>query len=214
MPLFLKNKLLLIHIPKCGGSTITEGLRASGDSPFLFVADGSIMINGHTPQHMTWCEFKKAGWTSPPGYKVAALVRHPVARVLSAYRYIHAVRKDLLPFANSPSEFLDHFLRDSVESNLRFDNHNKSLKSFLQNEEGEIDPEIHVQPIENIETWLEELNLPEKIANIRINSTRENLGYGTFSDNLIQTIRDFYEDDVFWFEQTFPQFIKKNSNGI
>jgi hypothetical protein len=204
MPLFLKHKLLFIHIPKCGGSTVTEGLRNAGDSPFLFVADGSVMINGHTPQHATWQELQKAGWRTPPGFRVAALVRHPIERALSAFRYIHKARTDLVPFAKTPTEFLDHFLSRAPENILRFDNHNKSVLEFLINANGQVDSEIYIQPISNLRVWASELNIPPSIAELRINNTDEVAAETLFSSSEIQRIGDFYAEDINWFDTQFP----------
>lgn len=205
MPLFLKHKLLFIHIPKCGGSTVTEGLRNAGDSPFLFVPDGSVMINGHTPQHATWQELQKAGWCTPPGFRVAALVRHPVERVLSAFRYIHKSRSDLIPFAKNPAEFLDHFLSKAPEYVLRFDNHNLGLLEFLKGANGQVDSEIYIQPISNLRILASELNIPLSIAEMRINNTDETAAQTYFSSTDIQRIRDFYAEDIIWFETRFSE---------
>jgi hypothetical protein len=203
MPLFLKHKLLFIHIPKCGGSTVTEGLRNVGDPPFLFVSDGSVMMNGHTPQHTTWQELQKAGWHTPPGFRVAALVRHPVERTLSAFRYIHKARSDLAPFAKNPAEFLDHFLSKEPENVLRFDNHNKSTMEFLINANGQVNSEIYIQPISNLRIWASDLNLPPSIAEMRINNTDETAAQTHFSSSDIQRISDFYAEDINWFEARF-----------
>lgn len=205
MPIFIRNKLLFIHIPKCGGDTINFALKNSGDTPFLFVPDGSVMINNHTPQHSTWRELKNMGWTTPAGFRVAALVRHPVDRVLSTFRYIYHFRKDLLPSAKTPSEFLDNFLSREPGVNARFDNHNKSLMDFLVNENGTIDPIIHIRPLVECDLWLNELGLPKISINERKNVTSIlSANLPKFTQENIEQIKDFYKEDILWYESNFP----------
>jgi hypothetical protein len=204
MPLFTNHKLLFIHIPKCGGDTINYALKNRGDNPFLFVNDGGVMTNHHSPQHLTWRELLQLGWSTPKGYRVAALVRHPIDRVLSAFRYIHQHRKDLLPYATNATEFLNYYLSDESEATTRFDNHNKSLKEFLTDHTGSIDKSIHIRPLNEVDLWLEELDLPKISIKERRNvtlSSSENLP--KFSDKHIEQIKEFYRDDILWFECNF-----------
>lgn len=208
MPLFLNHRLLFIHIPKCGGDTISHALRQAGDPPFLFVDNGAVMANGHTPQHLTWRELKAMGWTRPEGFRVAALVRHPVDRVLSEFRYLYRFRKDLLRFAETSGQFLDHFLSADEEAARRFDNHNKGLLAYLTNQDGSLDPSIYIEPLSRVNVWLEKLSLPSIPASERRNVTSCRSAAASefvFSSEEIERIRDFYRDDVRWYEQRFSE---------
>ncbi len=206
MPLFIKNKLFFIHIPKCGGDTINFALKDSGDPPFLFVADGSVMVNNHTPQHITYRELSQLGWSASNGFRLAALVRHPLERVLSAYRYASLFRKDLSTYTKTPDEFLKNFLSNDPESNRIFDNHNKGLLDYLTNENGIIDPGIYIRPLWEFDLWLRDLGLEKISFNQRKNVT-SNLGSSlpTFSQEQIEKIKDFYQEDISWFEKNFPR---------
>ncbi len=204
MPLFLKNKLLFIHIPKCGGDTINYALKTEGDAPFLFVSDGSVMLNQHTPQHATYRELMQMGWTLQPDFRVAALVRHPVERVLSAFRYIQLFRKDLIKYAVTPDEFLNYFLSNKTEFTNVFDNHNKGLLDFLVNENGVVDPSIYIRPIKDVDIWLKDLGLPIISSNQRRNVTCNlSSSFPTFTQKNIEQIEDFYKEDILWFENNF-----------
>lgn len=204
MPLFLRHRLLFIHIPKCGGDTVNFALRARGDPPFLFVADGSVMVNGHTPQHMRWREYLDAGWSTGGGFRVAALVRHPVDRVMSEYRYIHLTRHDLRKYAPTPGVFLDYFLSRDPRARQAFDNHNVGLLDFLSDAHGRIDPAIYVRPVQEIEAWLQTLGLPAIGGNERRNVTAGLRNLARFTANDVSRIRAFYRADVEWFEATYP----------
>lgn len=204
MPLFLNHRLLFIHIPKCGGDTISHALRRAGDPPFLFVADGSVMINGHTPQHLTWRELVGMGWAVKGEFRVAALVRHPVDRVRSAFRYVRRFRPDLAEFAQSPAQFLDHFLSREEMATRRFDNHNKGLLDFLTDADGLVEPSIHIAPLSEVDRWLRDLSLPAISELERRNVTGAAEGPG-FSDEALERIRKFYREDILWYEGQFGQ---------
>lgn len=207
MPLFLKNRLLFIHIPKCGGDTVTHHLRQNGDSPFLFVADGAIMVNGHTPQHMTWRELQQAGWITPPGFRVVALVRHPVDRVISEFNYIKSYRPDLAGSTVDPTMFLDEFLSPTPAMATRFDNHSISIHDFLSGPDGKIDPAIETYPLNAIDQFMASLGL----AQIRVEDRRNVTNYAPaaaqetpFTRADIRRIEERYGQDIEWLQEHHP----------
>jgi hypothetical protein len=207
MPLFLKHRLLLIHIPKCGGDTVAHHLRRHDDPPFLFVADGALMVNGHTPQHMTWLEMLQGGWQTPPGFRVAALVRHPVDRVVSEFHYIKAYRPDLHNSIRDPASFLDDFLPDTRAAALRFDHHNVSICDFLSGRDGEIDPAIDVYPINEMDQLVGSLGLPRIMPEDRRNVTRGTAAHSggqPFAPADIARITARYQRDIDWLSLRFP----------
>ncbi len=204
MPVFFRHKLLFIHVPKCGGDTVSYALREAGDPPFLFVADGSVLVNGHTPQHMTLRELVSAGWAVPSGFRVAALVRHPIHRVESAFRYIQSFRKDLKAMAPNPSRFLDSFLSSDPEVFSRFDNHNLGLLDFISGRNGLVDPSIHVRPVQEMDLWMQELGLPKLSSDARRNVTQGTDQFEAFKAVDVQRVRTFYARDIAWFEARFP----------
>lgn len=212
MPLFLKNRLLFIHIPKCGGDSITFHMRNNGDEPFLFVADGAVMVNGHTPQHMTWKELLRCGWKSPSDFRIAATVRHPVDRVISEYHYTRIYRPDLVDLDKSPKAFLDEFLRAQPEVRARYDNHNLGLVEFLSDITGEVSQSIEVFTIHQMDELITSLGLPRLNLKDRRNvtSTANSKGdFRGFDKEDVSRICEFYRKDLDWLANNFP-FIKRD----
>lgn len=211
VPLFLCHRVLLLHIPKCGGDTFSHALRKAGDPPFLFVADGSVLTNGHTPQHMTWRELCQAGWNTPPDFRVIAFVRHPVERVLSAYRYIHLARPDLVHMAKNPAQFMDYFFSRDATLRKRFDHHNMAIIEFLKDAEGNIEESIEIHHISEMNAVLESLGLSGVAENERRNVTSVN---ADFQPRHLRRIRKTMEADIAWFEARFPQFQEFSNDGV
>jgi hypothetical protein len=207
MPLFLRNRLLYIHIPKCGGDTVSHFLREHDDPPFLFISDGSVMVNRHTPQHLTWKELLKLGWSPSNDFKVATLVRHPVDRVISEFRYIHTSRPDLVGVAATPSSFLDAFLSSDSTSNTLFDNHNLSILEFLEDETGRVDPMIDIHPVQEMDQLMASLGLPAVPPAAFKNVTQRSDWLDSkflFLPEDIDRIVTFFARDIAWFTLRFP----------
>lgn len=178
-------------------------LRQAGDHPFLFVADGALMINGHSPQHLTWREYLSMGWTTPSDFRIAALVRHPVDRVISAYRYIHTFRPDLRRHAADPSAFLDVFLSLEPETSLIFDQHNLGNLDYIVGTNGAPDESIQLWHMHDMNKLFAELGLSPVTLDERRNATQQPASC-EFRPDQIDRIRRRYEHDVAWFEDRFP----------
>lgn len=207
MPIFLRNRLLLIHIPKCGGDTLSHFLSEHNDPPFLFAGDGSVLVNGHSPQHMTWMELQKAGWPVSSDFRIVALVRHPIRRVLSEFHYVQTVRPDLAHLIENPTRFLDEFLPDTADARRQFDNHNVSIIDFLKNASGAIDTSIEICHTEDMDRVASSLGLPSIPIESRRNVTsqvRSNDSEPVFCSSDILRIAERYRDDIAWFERNFP----------
>ena len=206
MPLFLKHRILFIHIPKCGGSTVSWVMKNLQDPSFLYIEDGSVVVNGHSAQHMTWQEICRVGWTTPPDFRVAALVRHPIDRVISEFRYLRKRRTELSSLAPDPSTFLDHFLSKDQAVSGTFDQHNLGMLDYLKNRKGIVDPDILIRPLQEIDIWLEDLGIVPAIPVHRQNVTRGLEIFPVFSQNDIDRIKSFYCEDILWFEARFPHY--------
>lgn len=206
MPLFLKNKILFIHIPKCGGTAFTNHLKMIGDEPFMFRPDRNITINRHTPQHSTWREYLSLGWPKDSDFKIIAFVRHPVERVISEYYYLKQFQPHVSEKFDDIEQFLNLFLSNEIDMLDLFDNHNLPQVEFLKNEDGCVDPRINIYPTNEINSTIESLKLPPLSEADNINSTgsfaREKQNQ-LFVDKEIDRIKAFYADDIQWFEHNF-----------
>lgn len=181
MPIFLKNKIVFIHIPKTGGSSIQEQLISSGDE-LLFWSPEFKKVNTHTPQHSTFSELKQMNLL-PSGFKIVSCIRHPFARYISQYNY----KRTFQNFECDIHEFTEWFFNDS--DNIT-DNHNLSMFEYLKNDEGEVDKSILLIKFPNIKEEFEAItgirldkhemnstkyitNLPEEIKEIVYNKWKD-----------------------------------------
>jgi hypothetical protein len=129
-----------------------------------------------------------------------------VDRVLSEFRYVRRFRKRLVRFAETPAQFLDHFLSADKQTSLRFDNHNKGLLDYLTNSDGSLESSIYIDSLDRVDEWLKELSLPAISVSERRNVTLadpETERECSFSSEEIERIRDYYKKDVQWYEARF-----------
>lgn len=201
VPLFLKHKVLFVHIPKCGGDTFSGRMQDAGDAPFLFVPDGSVMVNGHTPQHLTWRELGAMGWVTPPDFRVITIVRHPVDRVLSAYRYAKAYRSELSKYVRNPNDFIGHFFDEEGEAYTQFDQHNLGILDFIRGADGQPAKEIEVWPLRRMDELLASFDLAPARKKDRRNVTKRTKVFEEFQ---LKEIRRRVREDLDWFEARFP----------
>lgn len=97
MPLYRNGSkvILFIHIPKTGGSTVEEVLKASG-APQALKYHKRLGYSNATPQHMHWEVLKHWVPVSFCDYAFA-VIRHPMARIASEYRWRKEISEQELP---------------------------------------------------------------------------------------------------------------------
>lgn len=128
MPLYrYKAKMaLFVHIPKTGGSTVEEVLKDAGAHQALKYHK-RLGYSNSTPQHMQWDVLRH--WIPKDFYSFAfAMVRHPVARIVSEYHWRTRISKRTLPaFDPWVNKHFDLF----VEQPYILDNHIRPQAEFV-----------------------------------------------------------------------------------
>lgn len=136
------HTILFLHIPKCGGSSVVETFRAAGYETELEIRGKPIRsFLRTTPQHLT-CSDLRSLVRFDQIQKVFAVVRNPVDRLLSEYRWTHReTEADSLPDVN---DWLQETLAIVADDITHQDNHFRPMVTFF-------DPDIAVEifPIEH-----------------------------------------------------------------
>lgn len=122
------------HVPKCGGSSVEDYLRQRfGPLGLLNRRFGALPAaarwSATSPQHIDWASL---GQIFPPHYFAAAfaVVRHPLARALSAYQFQVQVEKAVspdLPF----TDWLRKQAKILHENRFSADNHLRPQSHFM-----------------------------------------------------------------------------------
>jgi hypothetical protein len=188
VPVFHSDKIIHIHVPRCGGTSINALLWAreknrvgklATQSPNYHHLYGVHRLGGSRTMeldHLDYCEMRRS--VSPwvwKSYRKFAVVRHPWDRFVSEYRRKHS-RNDrrFLPAEGNFQEYCRAFL-DKVKgidprTDRRLgatqfaDSHFLPQWRFLGRSPERRDPEVHVLRLESIaEDWpqfLVEAGLP------------------------------------------------------
>ena len=128
MPLIrYQDKIVLfVHIPKTGGTSVEDALKEAGATVALRYGSRFKGFMKSTFQHLT-AEIHEA--VIPHNFydDAFALVRHPVPRLLSAYRYRHKRGDSPMPFDDWVNKAFDAYGRNPYA----FDNHIRPQVDFL-----------------------------------------------------------------------------------
>lgn len=124
MPLYKNNKICLIHIPKCGGTSFTNAMRNNLKDEVSYYDNRFKSSNekDHSPQHSTYLELKNI---IPNDYEIIAFLRDPYERFLSEYKWRikgGQIKKNIGQ---------DEFAKKLFTSKEWWDNHNKPQKYFI-----------------------------------------------------------------------------------
>jgi len=135
MPLFFHEgeMHLFCHVPKCAGAAV-ERLLADAFGPLAFLDEGHysrparLRWTRTSPQHISAEDLLRL----VPEGRIAssfAVVRHPLPRLLSAYR--HAVARDAVPAHMRPERWAADYLRLRRTRPFAFDHHLRPQADFL-----------------------------------------------------------------------------------
>ena len=192
MPIFLKNKILFIHIPKNGGTSIETCMKNIGDKVdlWMFVNRKKFFLS-HSEQHCTFKEIINNNKYNSE-YKTFSIIRHPIDRVLSEYNWFCKLGKKRYEDFDL---FLNKFLN---KNNFRyFDNHNLSNFDYLSNEDGEISDKIKIFKFFDKEGISNFLGVEENKIGCFNDSPKI---IKEITDTQKERILDFYKDDIHCFD--------------
>ena len=144
MPLFRKANVLLIHIPKTGGSSIEDYFfskyREKCTIQNLLVRYEDIKLNGHSPQHCTYSELYKMSEILDLNFdelEIISCVRNPYHRIISDLFFFN-----ILDHEDTP-DIVFQKIKNYLESENEYDNHKRKQIDYLLYE-GKIDPKIKI----------------------------------------------------------------------
>jgi len=140
MPIFEKDKIIFIHIPKTAGTSIGK---------FFDIDYEKKYINSHKFKHNTFIEYANILKDNLNNYKIFSIVRNPYDRIFSYYKYHTYNMNNRYSF----KEYLFRYLNNTIYLT------HKTQTSFLINNNNIIDSRIKIIRYENLNEEIK--NLPK-----------------------------------------------------
>lgn len=123
------RKILFVHIPRTGGTTVERWLATI--SPLRFRSVGGLRFSRCTPQHYTYSDIRHLVGENFFDHAYA-IVRDPTARILSEYRLRRRLnRQNFWGDAESFPIWLDNQRAALASNPFLLDNHLRSQWEFL-----------------------------------------------------------------------------------
>lgn len=200
---FGNRRLLYLHVPRTGGSTIEAWLRTL--SPMQLHSVGNPVALHCTPQHLRMSDIRSL---FSDGYfdHVVMTVRNPYMRIESEYR-MHVIlgKEGFWGACPDFSLWLENTLSEAAQNAFLFDNHLRPQWEFLGDEVEVLRYEDGLdKAVARIAAMLG-IEAPETLDKI----------YGTVADGItvnwdvvdILRVQDFYRKDfeVFGYDLTHPR---------
>jgi hypothetical protein len=190
MPYF-KN-ILLIHIPKTGGSSVTKYLHKKFSIPLnndtLF---GGGDKNGfrYSLQHLTYrtiMQNKKTLKINEKDLEIISIVRNPYERAISDLFWIKKIN------INTPKEKVFGILKKHIEENV--DNHGIPQYEYVTDEHKKIIPSIKILHTETLQQDM--INIGYTDFDIVDNKNKHSVKYYDYLDkDSISFINSYYDYD-------------------
>ncbi|MBF9045968.1 sulfotransferase family 2 domain-containing protein [Rhodobacterales bacterium LSUCC0031] len=132
MPVFQKDgkRILFVHVPKAGGTTVEQFFLANGWSMSLFDSgeeENTLNpVRKCSPQHWHF-ETLQSIFRLANFKFVFCIVRHPMTRIISEYRW----RRQHFGLEKSFDEWVDFALKSYSNDNFSLDNHIRPQFHFV-----------------------------------------------------------------------------------
>ncbi len=191
MPIFRNNHRLVYfaHIPKTGGSSIENAMKASGVKVAMLMSkekNAALKFSKCTPQHIHSDIIRRYFGENFFDWQFA-LVRNPFSRLASEYKMKAGLEKE--PAA--PDEWIIRALERYLEFPFTRDNHIRPQHQFITKEAEVFRLENGLQkPLEKL---CQVLDLPEISA--VPHSRKSERQILNISSRTLQKILDFYKED-------------------
>lgn len=212
MPYFKNGSIdvLLIHIPKTGGSSVGEyfssKFRIKRNNRSLYLSplkhlkkDPNFEIES-TLQHMTYNQIIKYGkifdiklHTS----KIITIVRNPYERIVSDLFGMKLIKKDTTK--ETVFSIINKYLVSDTSLYKDYDNHNIPQHKFITNDKGEIIQNIHILKTETLTRDMRQLGYIDFNKKINVNRKKHKNYYDYLNNNSIDIINEFYHLDFVLF---------------
>ena len=194
MPYFKKQKLLFIHIPKTGGTSLENYLSKKFRTPLnrlsLFGVWNKLSLESvfHHLKYSTIVEnFKKLGVRLP--VKVITIVRNPYDRIISDLFWLHFINT-----STTQSEVYN-IIKDYINI-PKTDNHNTPQYKFLTINEHLID--VTIFKTETLQDDVKKYGFTDFDLNLNVNKNK--VDYLSFlNKDSIDLINSFYDLDFKYF---------------
>lgn len=219
--IFFKKKIIFVHIPRCGGTTIEKNLwKNEFNSDFNFdKSDKKHLLQGFVDQyrnkyqldglqHLTFHNIKKIYPEESKNFFKFSFIRNPYSRIASAYAGVMTFRKDLRNFLviykdTSFKKFLQLIKKNMhthwLPMNDFFDDKDLNFIGRFENYDGDLEK---LKKLTNIELMKKnfsgDLNFSEKFNYLDLYKNNE----------CIDLVNELYQKDLDKFNYNFDNFVE------
>jgi hypothetical protein len=195
MPFFEKANILLIHIPKTGGTSLEDYFYSKFNikkTLSTLWSNPTILLNSHTLQHCTYIELyerKEYFNIDFDNVKIIASVRNPYYRIISDLFFNGMIQKD------TDQNIVFEKIKEFIKNPSKFDYHPRPQYEYLVDNLQNINEKIHIIKNENLTDSMKKLGYDD--FDIWKNcSYKNNFDYTTLlNDDSIKLLNEFYSKD-------------------
>lgn len=195
------NKLIFLHIPKTGGTSIENMLCPKPLNPFVFNKYWMFgLVDNQYSQHFNYTNIQKYCNTDISDYFIFAVVRNTWDRLVSAYKYLY----ENLDF----EKFITNKCIALQQKRLTQTDHFNTQMAFIKNEAGKIVPDF-IGRFENLQTdfdYMCDINHLKKKKLYTINKSNNKKHYSLYyTDKTRDLVNETYREEIEFFDFKFQQ---------
>lgn len=195
MPLFRKSNVLLIHIPKTGGSSIEnyfiDTYQKRCTLQTLLFRGYNITINGHSPQHCTYSELYELRDYFDLDFdnlNIITAVRNPYHRLISDMFFYKLLNVD------DSTDVAYQKIKEFIESENSYDNHKRPQLDYLLFN-GSIDSRIKILKTESLTDDMHRIGYENFDVNINV-THKDKIDYMRFFNReSLDYVNKIYDKD-------------------